>query len=782
MSRAERRLQKKAVKKAGGNAKAVERAGSVGGNLLEAAIEDALQHHSAGRLSKAEAIYQQILQTDPEHPDALHLLGVIANQVGRNDIAVDLITKAITIKPNLVEAHNNLGNALKILGRLEEAAACHRKALSLKPDYVEARYNLANACQALGQLDEAIRHYRKVIIEMPDFADVHGNLGNALYKLGRLDEAITNYQNFTAIKPDSADAYYNLGNALKGVGRWDDAVENYQKTLALNPDYANAHCNLGNTLMDLERSGEAIQHYRRAVALKPDFANAHANLGNPLLDLGDIDGALEQLDLALTHKPEHAGWRIKRALLLPTIPESLADILTRRETLHSAINDLRQQNLIVSDPIKDVGLTNFRLAYHNRDNKAMMQDIAALYIAACPDLIYEAGHCAPYNPPHNPPHNPPGQKKREGKLRLGIVSSFLREHTIGKLVRGFVQNLSHELFDVIVFRPYGAEDEMSALVDRSADKVVWLNGNLKTDQRIIEDNKLDILFYPDIGMSPETYYLAFARLAPVQAVSWGHPDTTGIPNIDYFISSELLEDRDSARQYSEQLVQLSCLPTYYYRPEIPGNTFTRADFGFDNGAHLYVCPQTLFKFHPDFDPVLGDLLRRDPEGQLVLIEGNKGEYWKQLIMDRFARAFPDVVDRVIFVPRMDKARFLGLLQLADAILDIPMFSGGNSSLEAFAMAAPIVTWPGDFMRARVTAGCYWQMGLTDLIAASAEDYVSLAMQLAEDPEFKNRMQNAIQANAHKLYEREEPVRELESFFGAAFEAWENGLALDFRPN
>ena len=777
MSRAERRLQKKAAKKAGGNAKAVERAGSVQSTMFQAAIEDALQHHSAGRLAEAEAIYQQVLQADPEHPDALHLLGVIANQVGRNDIAVDLISKAITNKPNLVEAHNNLGNALRALGRLDEARACHAKALSLKPDYVEARYNLGNACQALGQLDEAIRQYRKVIIALPDFADVHGNLGNALYKLGRLDEAITNYQKFIDINPDSPDAWYNLGNACKDLGRWDEAVRHYHKAIALNPEFAKAHCNLGNTLMDLERLNEAIQQYRHAISLKPDYADAHANLCNPLQDIGDIEGALEQLDLALTHKPEHAGWLIKRALLLPIIPASLSDIQARRETLQTAINDLRQRNLTISDPIKDVGLTNFRLAYHNRDNKALMQDIAAMYIAACPDLTYEAGHCAPHKSGQKKPGKLRKGKLRKGKLRLGIVSAYLREHTIGKLVRGFVQNLSHELFEVIVFRPFGVADEMSAAIDRSADKVVWLHGNLKIDQQIIEDNKPDILFYPDIGMSPETYYLAFARLAPVQAVSWGHPDTTGIPNIDYFISSKLLEGPDCASQYSEQLVQLSCLPTYYYRPEIPDNTFTRRDFGLDDGAHLYVCPQTLFKFHPDFDPVLGDLLRRDPEGQLVLIEGNKGEYWKQLVMDRFRREFPDEVDRVVFVPRMDKAHFLGLLKLADAILDIPMFSGGNSSLEAFAMAAPIVTWPGDFMRATVTAGCYRQMGISELIAASGDEYVSLAVKLARDTEFKNRMQEDIKANAHKLYEREEPVRELETFFVAAFETWENGTAV-----
>jgi protein O-GlcNAc transferase len=765
MSRAERRLQQKAAKKAGGNAKSVQRAGAVGGDAFQPLIETALQHHAAGRLPEAENIYQQVLQSDPDHPDALHLLGVIANQVGRNDIAIELITKAITNKPNLAEAHNNLGNALKGLGRMEEAAASHQKALKLKPQYFEARYNLGNALQTLGRFEEAIQHYRKVISSRPDFADVYGNCGNALFKLGRLEEAISQYQKFIALKPDFADAYYNLGNALKALGRLEEAVGQYRQAISVNPDFANAHGNLANTLQDLERPDEAISHYRQAIALKPDFADAYANLSNPLQDMGDIDGALDQLDLALSHRPDNVGWLIKRALLLPIIPASTADIEARREVLQSAISDLRNRNLKIGNPISEVGLTNFRLAYHNRDNRSLMEDVAAMYIAACPALSYQAEHCLP------------GYKRKGRKIRIGVVSAFLREHTIGKLVRGIVQEFSHDIFDMTVFRTRGVEDHMSKAIDDSADRVVWLQGNLEADQKRIENEKPDILFYPDIGMSPEIYYLAFARLAPVQAMSWGHPDTTGIPNMDYFISSELLEGPDTARQYSERLIQLSCLPTYYYQPDIPENTFTRADYDLADEVNLYVCPQTLFKFHPDFDQVLGNLLRRDPNGRLVLIEGNKGVAWKQLIMERFRREFPDEAERVIFVPRMDKDKFLGLLRLADAILDIPTFSGGNSSLEAFAMAAPIVTWPGDFMRARVTAGCYMQMGLSDLIATNAEQYASLALRLAQDQDFKKQMQGDIKANAHKLYERSEPVRELQAFFIKAHEAWVAGRTL-----
>ena len=138
-----------------------------------------MQHHTQGRLPEAEGIYQQILQADPNQPVALHLLGVVAHQVGKNDIAVDLISRALAIKPDYAEAHSNLGNALEDLGRLDEAITSYRKALAIKPDYPEAHNNLGNALQSLGRLDEAVASYRKAIAIKPDYLKAHSNLVNA---------------------------------------------------------------------------------------------------------------------------------------------------------------------------------------------------------------------------------------------------------------------------------------------------------------------------------------------------------------------------------------------------------------------------------------------------------------------------------------------------------------------------------------------------------------------------------------------------------------------------
>ncbi|MBL4690320.1 MAG: tetratricopeptide repeat protein, partial [Rhodospirillales bacterium] len=661
------------------------------------------------------------MQDNPDQPVALHLLGVIAHQEGRHNAAVDLITKALAIKPDYLEAHNNLGTAFEGLGKMDKAVDSYRKALAIKPDYAKGHNNLGNAFTGLGRQDEAVASYNEALAIQPDDAETHINLGNALKELGKLDDALASYQKALAIQPDYAEGHNNFGNALKELGRLDEAVASYQKALAINPDSAEAHNNLGNALHKLGKLDEAIANYHKALAIKPDYAEAHINLELAFRDQGNVVGAAGQIDLALSYNPENAGLLIRKALLLPVIPFSQEEILALRETLDKAIQALLNKNLTLENPAVEVGLTNFYLAYHNQNDRKIQEGIARLFIAACPSLTYEAKHCRPEQ-----------REEREGGkekniFRIGILSSFLFDHSIGKLTRGIIQHLSRDKFKVIIFRPPGKKDHISEIIDRTADKVVSLCCRLETDQHTIEDEELDILFYPDIGMSPYNYFLAFARLAPIQVVTWGHPVTTGIPNIDYFLSSELLEVSGASEHYSEQLITLRNVPTYYFRPEPPKKKFVREDYGLPPGVRLYVCPQALFKFHPQFDTVLGDLLRRDPEGRLVLIDDGNGGNWKRLIYERFNHAFPDVVDHVIFVPQMPLEKFFGFLTLADALLDIPTFSGGNSSFEALAMGVPIATWPQEFMRGRVTAALYKQMGLNNLIATDTESYLKLAL-------------------------------------------------------
>jgi len=246
---------------------------------IQQALELAVQHHNAGELQKAENIYQQILQTDPNQHVALHFLGLIAHQVGENDVAVELIQKAIIRNPNYAEAHNNLGNVLKKQGRLDDAVTRFLKALSIKPDYANAYNNLGNVLKEQGRLDDAVANYDKALTINPDYAEAHNNLGIALQEQGRLDAAVASYHKALTVKPDYAEAHNNLGIALQKQGSVDDAVVSYRRALTINPDYAAAHSNLGNALQEQGLSEEAMKCFRKAISHDPQNDGFWANFG-----------------------------------------------------------------------------------------------------------------------------------------------------------------------------------------------------------------------------------------------------------------------------------------------------------------------------------------------------------------------------------------------------------------------------------------------------------------------------------------------------------------------
>jgi predicted O-linked N-acetylglucosamine transferase (SPINDLY family) len=230
----------------------------------------------------------------------------------------------------------------------------------------------------------------------------------------------------------------------------------------------------------------------------------------------------------------------------------------------------------------------------------------------------------------------------------------------------------------------------------------------------------------------------------------------------------LYEAPEGIDHYSERLFLLHDLPTlaYYYRPPAPAQRVDRQILGFDRGEHIYLCAQTLFKLHPDFDQMLGEILRRDPRGRILLIRG-QCEQWCAQLRYRFARTIPDVAGRIAFTPARPSTEFLQLLSAVDVVLDTPHFNGMNSSLEAFAMGAPVITLPMQLQRGRHTQAMYRAMNIDDCVARDAMHYVDIATGLAADPEFRLSVTDKIAERAHLLFQNDAVTAEFERFFATA---------------
>jgi tetratricopeptide (TPR) repeat protein/2-polyprenyl-3-methyl-5-hydroxy-6-metoxy-1,4-benzoquinol methylase len=310
------------------------------------AIRAAVEHYHAGRFAQAETLARQVLQMVPDQPDALHLLGLMAYQVGTNHVAVELLTKAIHNKPSDPDYHLDLGNALQAQGSFEEAIRCYRQALALNPDFGEAHNNLGTVFQRVGKLDLAIASYRKALAHSPQSSDLHYNLGNALKDQGRLDEAITCYQKVLSLTPNHVTAQNNLGAALQQRGDLDGALAGYDKALSLKPDYAEAHYNRGLVFQTQGKLDAAIACYSKALSFKADYAEAHNELGSALADQGRLDDAIASYRQALSLRPDYAqahnnlGYALQQEGRFDEAVASYGKALSAKPEFAQALNNL----------------------------------------------------------------------------------------------------------------------------------------------------------------------------------------------------------------------------------------------------------------------------------------------------------------------------------------------------------------------------------------------------------------------------------------------------------
>jgi predicted O-linked N-acetylglucosamine transferase (SPINDLY family) len=687
----------------------------------EQTLKMGVQFHEARRFDEARNCYRKVLRSDPAHADANHLLGLVAYQQGNHEAAIEQINRALSKRPANAQYLNSLGAA----------------------------------CQALGRLADAQSAFERAIAVQPKYADPYNNLGTVLYSQGKFADAESIYKRALALKPEFADALLNLAAVYQALHRYDDAETNLRAALRVAPQNALAWNNLGNVHKGRERLVEAVDCYQRALAIDSKYAAAWGNLALSLQAQGEWEPAIAAFDRSLELRPA-AGLMIKRALALPVILESTEQLALARRHFDDEVDRLLSSNVKIDDPHRESGVCAFHLAYHGINDRDLYCRIAAMFSKACPSLDFVSPHCRESAPLHD------ASRPR----RVGFISHFFHNHSIGRHYGGLIRHLARDRFRAVVLRFPGADDDMSRSIDASADEVVMLSPDLATAREQIAGQRLDILYYTDIGMDPITYFLAFARLAPVQCVTNGHPVTTGIPAIDYFISCDAIEPPQAQGHYSERLVRMQNIPNYYERPRLDGPPRSRRECGLADDWHIYLCAQNLCKLHPDFDLILGEILRRDPQGRVILFHGAE-KAWSERLGNRLRRSIPDVASRVGFLDHQRNNDFLHLLTLADAVLDSTHFSGGTTTAQALAVGAPVVTLPGEFMRGRITDGCYRRMGMTDCVARDAADYVQIALRLGTDPAWRLSIRQKILSRNGILYDNPGFIRELEEFFTLA---------------
>jgi predicted O-linked N-acetylglucosamine transferase (SPINDLY family) len=718
----------------------------------------ALQHHRAGRLFQAEALYRQILATETEHPDSLHMLGVIAQQSGQPGLAVELIRRAISHNSAVPAFHNNLGNAYVAMEKWLEAETCFRRALEWKPDYAEAHYNLGSVLRAQGRLEDAVASYQLALAHRPNHAETYLNLSNALQAQGKLEQAIEACQKALTLKPNLPSAHNNLGNLYATQERFEAASSAYARAIELKPNFAEAHHNRGLAALRLGRADEAAAACRQAVSFKPDYVAAHVILGSALRDIGRKEEAELAYQRAVALDPDcgeaRLGWAIAA---IPLVPDNVADAAQANDQFLARLNTLTQWSRANPGKLGEAvgSVQPFYLAYRPQDVTAALSRYGDLVCAEAaaywkPPVASAAGASAPGD-----------------RIRLALVTGQIKRHPVWDVItRGLIQHLDRQRFEITIFHTGAATNEETAWAGAQVDHFV--QGPKPTRQWLAEiaAARPEAILYPEVGMDAATCTLAALRLAPLQLASWGHPVTTGLPTIDWFISGELLEDSAAQQHYREKLLTLpgtGVCTRFAPSPGAPWDGPARQE----GVVRFALCQQPL-KFDPRDDGLLVRLAKAAGRCEFWLATPANMPWSAARLRARLAAAFraegldPDHYLRA--TPWMPREQFWSFLEAMDIYLDCPAFSGYTTAWQAVNCGLPIVTLEGAFLRQRLAAGLLKQMGVADGIATSSEEYLATALRWANecrDSGSWNRRRVELRASAARADDNRAAIAALE---------------------
>ena len=775
----------------------------------------AIQHHQAGRLAEAEALYRQILDVQPNHADARHHLGVIAYQLGRHEPAIEMIRQALVFDPNNPAAHSNLGEVYYSTRRFDEAVTSFRRALALKPDYPEAHYNLGNALNASGQSGEAIAAFRRALQLRPDYAEahnnlgmtlaaqsqfdeaiaayrqavqfkpdqpvIHNNLGIALKEMGRLDEAITAYQQALELKSDYARAHFNLGNAFSGQERFDDAITAYRRALAIKPDSAETYNNLGHAFGECGQSDEAIAAFHRALQLKPDYAAAHNNLGNAFRDRDRWDEACASYRQAIQWKPDYALAHNNLGNLLRDqgqLDEAIATyghVLELEPDYADAYNNLG--NAFKERGQVDEALAAYRHALELKPGWAEVQSnvIYTLHVHPAQDGKALAEEHERWNqqfsepfkrliPPHANDRNP------QRRLRIGYVSPDFRSHAAAFFLAPLLEAHDHERYEIYCYSNVRRPDAVTQRLRKSAD--VWREVRAFSDARLagcVRDDGIDIVV--DLAMHTAGNRLpVFARKpAPVQ-VSWlAYPGSTGVEAIDYRLTDAHIDppgqgDTGPGEQAFRLPDSWCCYAPIENFPSVSPPPAT------DKGWVTFGSLHQFGKIHESLLHCWAKLLKAVPDSRLLMIcpEGLAREQAHAV----FA-AHGITRERVEFVAHCFWPDYVRLFEKIDVALDPFPCNGMTTTCHALWMGVPVVALAGTRAISRAGDSLLRTVGLPEWVAQNEEDYIRIATRWADDlprlaalrGTLRSRMQNSPLMDAPRF------ARNVEAAYRATWQRW-----------
>ena len=749
-------------------------------------LERGMQHHRQGELSQAEALYKQVLELWPNQPDALHLLGLIAHQNGRYDIAVRLIDLAIAANPSFPVYYNNRGNSLKSLGRWDKALESFDRAIALKPDYTDAYFNRGALLHQTRDFQAALASYDRLLELDPRRFDAYNNRGNTLRMLERYDEALASFEKAIGICPERADAYNNCGNVLLDKKDFTGALNWYDKALQLDPALEQAWSNRGLASLELKDYAKAIESFRRAALINPQLPDTFNNWGIALVELKQFQAALDCYQKAITLNPNlpQVWWnRGEARMQLKQYKEALED-LDRAYDLQPDYKFLDGMRVHLKRTLcvwQDAELDRDRIESAVRRKERAISPFCLLAVSGNPELQRTAAETF-LRDNINASYSQPAFTVRasQEKLRVAYVSADFHDHPVSYLIAELLERHDRSRFEIVaVSIGPQSRSEMRQRITHGVDRFVDVH--TQADREIVRlCREMNVHIAMDLnGLSFGCRPQVFAqRIAPVQITWLGHPGTTGADFIDYLIADETVIPEDYREHYSEKIVYLpDSFQCNDSTQPIASREFCRRDLGLPDTGVVYSCFNNLAKITPQIFDVWMRILGQ-VEGSVLWLTASDPEARKNLKAEAEKRGISSA--RLVFAESLPLSEHLRRQQWADLFLDTLPFNSGATASSALWAGLPILTCLGEAFAGRMAASLLRAVGLGDLVTHDLKEYEARAVGIGRDERKIRELKTRLWTNrtCAPLYDTASFTRHLESAYEAMYERFEAGMRPD----
>lgn len=603
----------------------------------------------------------------------------------------------------------------------------------------------------------------QVLLYQPEHTKALWLLSEAHLQKNEIEAAIYYTEEFVAIATTDVYSHQRLGILWKQIGNSQNAKKAFQKVLELAPESSEAKISKAFLLIDEGQKIEAIQQLE---SLSQEYSE---NIGL-LSALAELNEALNRTERAIDYyrkilclNPNSCQMLFKERLILPMLYRSEDEIFYYRQRFTEGLESLAKELTLTTDEEQQLTFSGtlfthlFPLSYQGDDDVELQRQYGQIVHRTMAAIYPQWMQLS-------------SQRNLGSKIRVGYFSHFIQGHAATQWAFGWLKYHNRENFEIFCYHTGETVDEWTRRFISCCDHFRHLPIPLeKVIEQVLAD-ELDILVFLEIGQVAQTIQIASLRLAPVQCNTWGHPITSGLPNVDYYLSSEFFEEDAAARYYTEKLVRLPKIGISYPMTEVPKQSLDRSYYGLPEDGVIYLCCQSIFKYLPRYDYVFVEIAKRVPDSHFLFIEKPyiPSELFKERLENAFREQDLNSTDYCLFRPMQKNLdTYMNLYNVSDVFLDSLCWGAGNTTLDALACNLPVVTYPGEFLRSRASAGFLRLLDVSETIAHSIENYIELASTLGTNRELRLKVRDRIANQKHQLFEEKSCVEGLENFYRQA---------------